>query len=141
MSETIREIMTTDVITVKVNDSVIKAAQIMSHYNIGAVPVMDANNQIVGILTDRDIVLRTVANGGNLDQVQIQQVMTTNIVTTSPGAGIDEASQLMASQQIRRLPVVENDRLLGMVSLGDLATDRTAADEAGDALHQISEGS
>lgn len=137
MSQTIREIMSSNVATITPQDSVIKAAQIMSHYNIGSVPVVE-NGNVVGILTDRDIVLRSVALGGDLSQIQAQQVMTSNVVTATPDMGIENAAQMMASNQIRRLPVVENQQLVGMVALGDLAIESEHIDEAGDALNSIS---
>ena len=137
MSQSIREIMSGNVATVTTQDSVIKAAQIMSQYNIGSLPVVD-NGNVVGILTDRDIVLRTVSNGGDLSNIQVQQVMTTNVVTATPDMDIQQAAQLMASKQIRRLPVIDNEQLIGMVALGDLAIEKEHIDEAGDALSNIS---
>ncbi|OEH86653.1 CBS domain-containing protein [Desulfuribacillus stibiiarsenatis] len=137
MSQTIREIMSGNLATVTTQDSVIKAAQIMSQYNIGSVPVVD-NGQLVGMLTDRDIVLRSVATGGNLDQVSVRQIMTTNVVTATPDMDISQAANIMASNQIRRLPVIDNDQLIGMVALGDLALESDHIDEAGNALNDIS---
>jgi CBS domain-containing protein len=137
MSQTIRDIMSSDVASVTTLDSVIKAAQIMNTYNVGSVPVTD-NGKIVGMLTDRDIVLRSVASGGNLDNIQVKQVMTTNIVTATADMDIHQAVDLMASKQIRRIPVVDNDQLIGIVSLGDMAVDNSYINEAGDALSSIS---
>ncbi|OEF96501.1 CBS domain-containing protein [Desulfuribacillus alkaliarsenatis] len=137
MSQTIREIMANNVATVTTQDSVIKAAQIMSQYNIGSVPVVE-NGNLVGMLTDRDIVLRTVAHGGDLSNIQVQQVMTTNVVTATPDMDINQAAQLMASKQIRRLPVLDNKQLVGMVALGDMAIESDHINEAGDALNNIS---
>lgn len=135
----LREIMTQDVASVSPQDNVYKAASLMKQHNIGAVPVVE-NGQVRGMVTDRDLVLRAVAEQRN-EQVTVGEVMSNQVVSGSPEMSVDEASRLMAQNQIRRLPVVENNQLVGMVSLGDMAVRQPHADEAGQALSNISEPS
>lgn len=134
----IREIMTTDVKTVSPTDTVSQAASAMEQLNVGSIPVVD-NNKVVGIVTDRDIVLRNVARGQNPDQ-KVSDVMTANITYATPDMDVHSAADIMATHQIRRLPVVENGKLIGIVAIGDLAVEDIFENEAGEALHDISKG-
>ncbi|MFD1779356.1 CBS domain-containing protein [Fredinandcohnia salidurans] len=134
----LREIMTSDVVTINETQSVQEAAALMSQHNIGSVPVVNSNGQMVGIVTDRDITLRTTAQGESA-QTPVSQVMTAQkIVQGTPDMDVHEAANLMAQQQIRRLPVVENGQVTGMVALGDLAVQNQYANVAEQALQNIS---
>jgi CBS domain-containing protein len=134
----LRNIMTQNVMTVNETQSVQEAAAIMSQYNIGAVPVVGSGGQMVGIVTDRDITLRTTAQGQNA-QTPVSEVMTAQqMVKGTPEMDVDQATELMSQQQIRRLPIEENGQLVGMVALGDLAVQNQHANEAGQALASIS---
>ncbi|KKE78987.1 CBS domain-containing protein [Bacilli bacterium] len=134
----LRNMMTQNVMTVNESQSVQEAAAIMSQYNIGAVPVVNSGGQMVGIVTDRDITLRTTAQGQNA-QTPVSEVMTAQqMVKGTPDMDADQAAELMSQQQIRRLPIEENGQLVGMVALGDLAVQNQHADEAGQALASIS---
>lgn len=135
--EKIRDIMSSNVISVSSNQTVQEAAQLMRQHNIGALPVID-NGQLKGMVTDRDITLRTTAQGKNEDTT-VGQVMSTNLVSGRPEMSVQEAAELMAQNQIRRLPVVENNQVVGMVALGDLATNSMSNESAGEALTDISE--
>ncbi|RKQ37286.1 CBS domain-containing protein [Oceanobacillus halophilus] len=138
MAQYLRDIMTSNVMTVNESQSVQEAAAIMSQYNIGAVPVVNSSGQMTGIVTDRDITLRTTAQGQNAG-TPVSQVMTAQrMVEGNPNMDVHQAAQLMAQQQIRRLPVVENGQLVGMVALGDLAVQNQYANEAEQALSSIS---
>ncbi|SET27086.1 CBS domain-containing protein [Oceanobacillus limi] len=138
MHQQLRNIMTSNVFTINENQSVQEAAAIMSEHNIGSIPVVNDNGQMTGIVTDRDITLRATAQGEQA-QTPISQVMTAQqIVQATPDMDADQAAQLMAQQQIRRLPVVENGQVVGMVALGDLAVDHQFDDEAEQALSSIS---
>jgi CBS domain-containing protein len=134
----VKQIMTTDVSYVAPNDTVTKAASLMGQLNIGSVPVID-NGRVVGILTDRDIVLRGVAKGEGANQ-KISEVMTTDVKSATPDMDVHKVASIMAEHQIRRLPVVENDKLVGMVAIGDLAVENIFENGAGEALHTISMG-
>ncbi|AQS56253.1 CBS domain-containing protein [Novibacillus thermophilus] len=135
--ETLRDIMTTNVTYSNPQDPVMQAAQKMKQLNVGSIPVCDANQNVIGMITDRDICLRCVAD--NLpNSTPVQQVMSQNVVTASPDMTVDKAAHLMSERQIRRLPVVENGKMVGIVAIGDLATRHPSAEEAGHALSDIS---
>lgn len=130
--------MTRNVRTVTPDSTIQDAARIMSEVNCGAVPVCQGD-RVVGIITDRDIVLRCVAKGGNATTGRVSECMTSDATCCSPETDAHEAASLMARRQIRRLPVVENGRLCGIVALGDMATVNIHVNEAGEALSGISE--
>lgn len=132
----LHELMTREVRTCAPDAPVADAARIMAELNCGAVPVVK-DQRVIGIVTDRDIVLRAVAKWQD-GTAKVEQCMTGSVVTASPDMDAHVAADLMAQRQIRRLPVVENDRLVGIVALGDLATVDIHINEAGDALSQIS---
>ncbi|WP_164217971.1 CBS domain-containing protein [Virgibacillus sp. YIM 98842] len=138
MNQQLRNLMTSDVYTVSETQSVQEAAAIMSEYNIGSLPVVNNNGEMVGIITDRDITLRSTAQG-EAAETNVSEVMTDRqVVQGSPDMNVEEAAQLMSQQQIRRLPVVENGQVVGMVALGDIAVDSQYNDEAEEALSSIS---
>ncbi len=130
----VRDIMSTNVETCSNQDSFQQVASKMQSMNIGAVPVVE-NGQVVGMVTDRDLVTRGLTQS---TQGNVSQVMSNNVVTISPDASLQEASALMAQNQVRRLPVVENGQLVGMLALGDLAVQQQSDESAGDALSNIS---
>jgi CBS domain-containing protein len=134
----IREVMTPNPRTVSPNDSIQNAACIMRDEDAGAVPVVD-NGRAVGIVTDRDIVVRVVAEGGQLNR-PVRDIVTGTLVSATPDMSTREAAELMSEHQIRRLPVVENERLVGIVSIGDLAVKEGKDGRIGDTLQHISEG-
>ncbi|MGX4668862.1 CBS domain-containing protein [Cerasibacillus sp. JNUCC 74] len=138
MNQQIRNYMTNDVYTVNESQSIQEAAALMSEHNIGALPVVDNSENMVGMITDRDITLRSTAQG-EAAQTPVSEVMTAQqIVHGTPDMDIHQAAELMAQQQIRRLPIVENGKIVGMVALGDLAVDDQLQNEAGEALSDIS---
>lgn len=136
----LRDIMTVNVESVGRNSSLEEAARLMKEYNVGAIPVCEGDN-IIGIVTDRDIVLRGAADGNKLSWGTCGDVMTSNLITGTPEMDVHEAARIMADHQVRRLPVVENGKLVGIVALGDLAVDSKFINEAGDALNDISKPS
>ena len=115
--------MTRDPRTVNAGDPVVEAARIMRDSDIGDVVVME-DGQDSGIVTDRDIVVRGVAEGQDPDSATVSDVCTTGIETIEPEASVDDAVRLMREHDIRRLPVVKNGRPVGILSLGDLAVER-----------------
>jgi CBS domain-containing protein len=134
----VRDVMTSNPRTVSPGDSIQVAARIMKEEDTGVVPVVD-NGRPVGILTDRDIVIRAVADGGPCDR-PVREIATTELVFVKPDTSTREAEKIMSQRQIRRLPVVENDRLVGIVSLGDIAVKEGKDSRTGDTLENISEG-
>ena len=133
----IREVMTPNPRTVAPNDSIEKVACIMRDEDTGAVPIVE-NGRPVGMVTDRDIVVRAVADG-QLNR-PVRDICTGAVVAATPDMSTREAAQLMSDHQVRRLPVVENDRLVGIVSIGDLAVKEGKDSRTGDTLQAISEG-
>ena len=133
----LKEIMTKQVLTVHPEERVEVAARMMARNNIGSVPVCDAQGKLCGLVTDRDLVIRCMAAEG-MQRMKVRDVMTGNVVTAVPDMDAAMAAHLMGRQQIRRLPVVEQGRLCGMVSLGDLAAREESAYDATDALTEIS---
>ncbi|MDN5276828.1 MAG: hypothetical protein PWR01_793 [Clostridiales bacterium] len=137
----LRDIMTTRVAVVGPDNTVMDACKLMQIHNVGALPVCQHDGKVVGILTDRDIVVRNIASGGDPKTTPVRTVMTREVICASPTMEVEEAAELMAQHKIRRLPVVQNDKLVGMVSIGDLATRYRFVEEAGEALSEISEPS
>jgi CBS domain-containing protein len=134
----IRDVMTPNPRTLSPDDSIQNAARVMRDEDTGAVPVCE-NGRPVGIVTDRDIVVRAVADGGVLTR-PLREIVSGGVLSVSPDTSTRDASQLMSEHQIRRLTVVEDDRLIGIVSLGDLAVKEGKDKRAGDTLERISEG-
>ncbi|WP_042456077.1 CBS domain-containing protein [Neobacillus dielmonensis] len=135
--EKIRDIMTDDIECCTLLDNVYEVAVKMKEYNVGAIPIVD-NERLVGMITDRDIVIRGVAEK-NPGSTKVEKVMSDKLITISPEATSREAIKLMSEHQIRRIPVVEDGKLIGMVSLGDFAIRELTDDQAKEALTQISE--
>lgn len=133
----IREVMTPNPRCVTPQESIQQAARIMRDEDTGVVPVVE-NGRPVGLVTDRDIVVRAVAEG-ELNR-PVREIVTANVIVARPDMSTAEAAELMGAHQVRRLPVVENDRLVGIVSIGDLAVKEGKDRRVGDALQQISEG-
>jgi CBS domain-containing protein len=120
------------------DDSAALAARLLYRYNVGALPVCLDDGRLQGIITDRDIVLRCVAAEIDPEKTPVRDIMTRSLVTASPHDDVRRAAQLMASAQVRRLPVAEGGRLVGMLSLGDLALARSCDAVAAHALTDIS---
>ena len=135
----LREIMTKQVVRIHPEESVAVAARMLTHYNIGILPVCDGRGQLCGLVTDRDVVTRCIASGQNPLATPVRDVMTKRIVAAKSDMDAGVAAHLMGREQIRRLPVVENGKLCGMVSLGDLAIKEQTVLDAGDALADICE--
>ena len=134
----IRDVMTNRVVKIHPEESVSVAARTLQHYNIGALPVCGYDGDLCGVVTDRDLVTRCLASGQKPENMKVRDVMTNQVVSASPDMDTSMAAQLMGSRQVRRLPVVENGKLCGMVSLGDLAVREESSYEASDALSMIS---
>jgi CBS domain-containing protein len=132
----LEDVMSHKVLTVAPDSTAAEAARLMETNNIGALPVVNQGH-MVGILTDRDIVVRAVAPGGDPTNIPVSQVMSKPVVCGSPNMDLSQATDLMAQKQVRRLPVVNNGQLVGFVSLGDIAINSPDS-ISGDALKDIS---
>ncbi len=134
----IRDVMTANPATLSPDDSIQSAARLMRDEDTGAVPVVE-NGRVVGMVTDRDIVVRAVADGGQVSS-PVRDILTTNLVSVTSDSSTGDAAELMAEHQIRRLPVVDNGALVGIVSIGDIAVKEGKDKRSGDTLQSISEG-
>jgi len=134
----IRDVMTPNPQFVTPNESIQSAARIMRDSDTGVVPVVE-NGRPVGLVSDGDMVVRAVADGGAMTR-PVSEICSGAIVAATPEMSTREAAQLMSDHQVRRLPVVENERLVGMVSIGDLAVKEGKDSRTGDTLQAISEG-
>lgn len=134
----LRDVMTNPVIRIHPDESVAVAARTLTHYNIGALPVCGNDGRVCGLVTDRDIVTRCLASGRSPSTTTVREVMTSQVIAAKPDMDTALAASLMGREQVRRLPVMENGKLCGMVSLGDLALKEESSIDAGDALTEIS---
>ena len=134
----LRDVMTNPVIRIHPDESVAVAARTLANYNIGILPVCGQDGRVCGLVTDRDIVTRCLAAGRSPTATTVREVMTSKIIVARPDMDANIAAGLMGREQIRRLPVMENGKLCGMVSLGDLALKNETSVDAGDALTEIS---
>lgn len=132
------DVMTDNVVSIEAGESVAAAAKLLKRCNIGALPVCDEKGTLKGMLTDRDIVTRCVALGGDPGKVKVEEIMSRGIVTTGPFEEIEHAVRLMSEDQVRRIPVLDSGRLVGMVSLCDMARNCNCDMEAAEALAEIS---
>ena len=135
----VRDHMNPSMVTITPQESASLAARLLSRHNLGALPVCGNDGGLRCIVTDRDIVLRCIAAEDDPAQTQVKDIMTRNCAVVSPDDDAREATRLMAARQVRRLPVLEGGKVVGMVSLGDLAKSRQFDMEAGKALSEISD--
>ncbi len=133
----VQDVMSKQVIPVGAKETVAVAARSLTHYNIGALPVVEGGS-LCGMLSDRDIVTRCLAANRDPNKTTVEQIMTRSVHGTRPDVDTGVAAHLMGKLQVRRLPVLENGKLCGMVSLGDLAGREESAMDAADALTDIS---
>ena len=134
----LRDVMTCPVIRIHPEENVAVAARTLTHYNIGILPVCGSDGRVCGLVTDRDLVTRCMASGRIAANTTVAEVMTGRVICARPDMDTAAAAELMGREQVRRLPVVENGKLCGMVSLGDLAVTGQVGLQAQDALADIS---
>jgi len=135
--KTVNDLMTKDVEFCTLLDNVYEVALKMKELDVGAIPIVD-EGKLTGMITDRDIVIRGVAEK-HPGSSKVEEVMSKQIITVTPDTTARDAAELMAKYQIRRLPVTEGKKLVGIVSLGDLAIEKVTDYQAGKALTDISE--
>jgi CBS domain-containing protein len=125
--QTIQDVMTRDVQSISPQETVQRAAQMMDELNVGAIPVLDGQ-KLVGMITDRDITVRSTAAGQAPGQTRVGDVMSTDVRTCGPNQTVDEVLGQMGDVQIRRVPVVDeqSNQVIGIVSLGDMAAKHSA---------------
>jgi CBS domain-containing protein len=137
MAKTVREVMTSKLCSIDADKPVAYAAKMMRDEDVGIAPIVEGD-RLVGVLTDRDIAVRVVAEGRDAEQVKVTEVASRDLVTLDPQQDMDEALRLMARHQVRRLPVVEEDgRLVGVVAQADVAKEADDK-QTGKVVEQIS---
>ena len=138
MSQSIKDVMTSNPCTVDADKSVAYAAKMMRDEDVGLAPIVEGD-KLIGMLTDRDIAIRVVAEGRSPDQVTVREVASKQVVTIDPQQDLDEALRIMAKHQVRRLPVVEEDgRLVGVVAQADVAREGNDT-QTGELVKEISQ--
>lgn len=136
----VKDIMTTPALYALENESVFHIAKLMKENDVGAIPVCDREGKIIGVVTDRDIIIRAVGKGLNPVSVSAKEIMSADVTVISPMTDLDDAFDIMSEIKIRRLPVVENSKLVGMLSLGDLSQSLEYTFEISDALSEVCRG-
>ena len=136
MGKTIQDLMTSNPCSIDVGKPVSYAAKMMRDEDVGIAPVVEGS-RLIGTLTDRDIVVRVVAEGRDPKEVTVREVASTNVVTIDPQQGLDDALRLMAQHQVRRLPVVEDGRLVGVIAQADVA-EEAKPKKVGELVEEIS---
>ena len=134
----VRELMNPSVVSITPEESAALAARLLSRHNLGALPVCGVDGRLRGIVTDRDIVLRCVAAEEDPARTPVRAIMSRHCAVVAPEDDVRLAGQIMAAGQVRRLPVVEEGRVVGMIALGDLARSHSCGMEAARALSEIS---
>jgi CBS domain-containing protein len=140
MAKSVRDAMTEDPHSIGASASVVEAARLMREQHIGSLPIAD-DRKLVGVITDRDITTRVVAEAADAQTTSVGDVYSRDLITVEPDLDLDEALQLMARHQVRRLPVVENDRLVGILAQADIAlveSEKTTG-ELVEAISELSE--
>lgn len=134
----IKNIMTPNPITVSKNTTIKTTAMLMRKHNIGAIPVTENySSRLLGIVTDRDIVTRCVSRNLNAETTFVENIMTSGTITVLPENSVTESSRIMAKNKIRRLPVVTNGEVIGIVSIGDISRSKLMFAETASAFCDI----
>ena len=125
----VKDCMSENVIWVNTNNTIYDVAKLMNENHIGSVPVCDNNQNLVGIITDRDIILRGIACNKDVKKTKTIDIMTTDVIRTTKDTEVSWVADIMAKNQIRRIPVIENERLVGIITVGDLAKNNDVPDQ------------
>ncbi|MDO5535182.1 MAG: CBS domain-containing protein [Propionibacteriaceae bacterium] len=135
--KTARDLMTTPAECLAPDETLVTAARMLSKYDVGSMPVVDGDT-LVGVVTDRDIVINAVAKGLDPQETPVTQIATSNVVTVEASANATEVAALMAEHQVRRLPVVDGGKVVGMVAQADVARDLDEG-TTGEVVEEISQ--
>ncbi|HEV2722777.1 MAG TPA: CBS domain-containing protein [Thermoanaerobaculia bacterium] len=139
-SRLVRDIMTRDPECLTEKDSVVEAARIMKREDTGVVPIVDDNRKLVGMITDRDIVVRLLGDGRNPLDCKVSEAMSKSVRSVGEDSMVDEVLSVMRSANVRRVPVCDKSgRVVGIVSMADLATESGEKGKVGDVVQDISE--
>ncbi len=134
----VSNVMNSNVVHLSPDDTVARAARLLARHNIGSLPICTKEGVLRGVVTDRDIAVRCVAYDNPPEDTKLREIMTRGVITVSPDDDTTQALKIMADEQIRRLPVVDRTRLVGMLSLSDIAIRHSRDAEISSALSEIS---
>lgn len=134
----VKDLMTRDMVIANTNDTVFDVAKLMKHHNIGCVPVVADGEKVLGVVTDRDITLNIAKYNLDAAKTLASTIMSDRVYSVRPDADVTDALELMKKQRVRRLPVIENECLVGMISIGDIAVTQDFNMEISEALTEIS---
>ena len=123
----VKECMCKNVVCANQDTTVTDIAKLMSENHVGCIPICDFNKNVVGLITDRDITLRSVACGKDSNNTKASEIMTTKIYKVNPTSEVSEASKIMCDCQVKRIPVIEGNTIVGMLTLGDLANNNNVS--------------
>jgi CBS domain-containing protein len=137
VGKSVKDAMTRTVKSVQPSQTVVEAAALMKKEDVGSLPVVENGGRLVGMVTDRDIVVRGIAGGADIHSLRVDAIASRDCVTVRPDDDLDEALSLMGRHRVRRLPVVDEGRLAGIIAQADLAGQAKSA-EMGAALEEIS---
>ena len=133
----VRELMTADPEHLSADDTLVTAAQLMRDADVGSLPICDAEGQVTGIVTDRDIVVKCIADGGDPSTATVGSIASEMVYTVGPDDQIENALTVMEDHQVRRLPIVENGKLVGMLAQADVARNMSEP-RVGEVVEEIS---
>lgn len=134
----VKECMCKEVACVKPESKINEVAKLMLNKHVGCIPVCNNENKVVGLVTDRDLILRSLACDKDIKQTSVSEIMTTKVFNVAPDAEVSEAEKIMCECQVRRVPVVENEVLVGIITVGDLANNQNiSSQEVSKTIEQI----
>ncbi|WP_253288909.1 CBS domain-containing protein [Amphibacillus sp. MSJ-3] len=134
----VSDIMSEHLICSRPDDTIVNVSQLMAEQDVGAIPICDDQHNLLGIVTDRDLIIRGYAEGKMPDE-KVEQCMTEDLITANADMTVKEAGEVMGQNQIRRLPILKGKKIIGIVSLKDLAIEQHSNHIASEALEDISE--
>lgn len=134
----VKDICSCETLTVSGQDTIKEAARKMAHHNVGALPVVDYSGRVIGMITDRDITIRVTAEGKDPSRFSVCDVMTHDVSCVCMDADVTSAAKMMGQAKVRRLPVIDDGKIVGFISLGDISRTGKFDMEAGKALCEIS---
>lgn len=136
MQQTVKQVMSRNIVALLPGDTAYEAAALMNEHHVGSLPVV-SGGEVKGILTDRDIVLRCVAGAKDPKTTRVSEIMSPDVVYVTPDQTVSDAAKMMASEQVRRLPVIKDGYIDGIISLADIAR-RDYDTETAEAISEIS---
>lgn len=135
-----KDIMTTEIVQCNENTNIRDIAKQMNETGVGSVVVLGDNNQnLKGIITDRDIVVRGIASDADINMIKSSDIMSSDVITATSNTDIEDVVDLMSDYQVKRIPIVDNNIVIGMISLGDMSQTYILEDEAGETLNEITD--